>query len=533
MTAIPGTVGITGLLAPKNAEDTHGTHEDTYGKGGFRSVSNTTERDAIPADRRKEGMWVYVRYSATVYTLESGITNGDWVEIEFSDGAGTGELVITTLAETTIDLIDDTDFTAIDAEAYIASGVGYIVGVTSTTATGNLTIILYQDTARLQPIFTMVVDLADTTTYRSSEVFGFELETTGTIYGTAFTVGVPASETFDISILATPVQSAETPTPLPSPYGDGIEDDGTGQPRVALASAGGLQFSTSKLVLKPDATAPVYPTLSASGIAITGAMTTTTSETISAKKLFDAVGSTPLATSGAPTSGTYSEGHLICDLDNVYWTCVTAGTPGTWELFSSVYETPTDLATASLTYGTSELLAIPVIGNVGTIQRLEIWGIVAAVAEYSIPFRVRIYRNKNELGRDMIWQGNGFMRQTNLSGTLNAATVDVPVNDNNVADIDEGIVIFESVSRYELGRIVARPTGQFTLDEALENASSWAADAYVSIASGWTNIPFVNTEAGVSDQQKIYLQIRHDGASTAPAITFYVKVTTHSLGVIR
>jgi hypothetical protein len=133
----------------------------------------------------------------------------------------------------------------------------------------------------------------------------------------------------------------------------------------------------------------------------------------------------------------------------------------------------------------------------------------------------------------MIWQGNGFMRQTNLSGTLNAATVDVPVNDNNVADIDEGIVIFEDANRYELGRIVARPTGQFTLDEALVDASSWAANAYVSITSGWTNVPFVNTEAGVSDQQKIYLQIRHDGASTAPAITFYVKVTTHSLGVIR
>jgi hypothetical protein len=446
---------------------------------------------------------------------------------------GGGSLTIVEFIDTTIDLVDDTDFTATEAAAYVTEGVGYTIAITSTTSTGDLTVVLYQDVARLEPVYTMNVDLTDTDTYRSAEAFGFDLETTGTLYGTSFVSGVPASQTFNITISATPIQSTGSPTPLPSPYGDGIEDDGTGKPRVALTSTGGLQLSTGKLVVKPDTTAAIYPTLSASGIAITGAVDTTTTQSVSAKKLFSAVGSIPTVASGAPTAGTYAEGHIVCDSNNVYWTCVSAGTPGTWELFSSVYETPTDLATASLTYGTSELLEIPVVGNVGSIQRLQVWGVVAAVAEYSIPFRVRVYENSNELGRELIWQGNGLSRQTNLSAILTAGSTAVAVNDNNVADTDEAIVIFEDVNRYELGRIVARPTGEFTLDEALIDGSSWAADVYVAVASEWVNVPFVNTEAGASDQQKIYLQIRHDGLSTDPAITFYVKATTHSIGVIR
>lgn len=533
MATIPGSVRLTGFIAPSDSGDTYAVTDDTYNRGGFRSVENTTERDAITADRRKEGMWVYVRYSATVYALEGGITNSDWVQIEFSGGSGTGELVITTLANTAIDLVDDTDFTAIDAESYITGGIGYSIEVTPTTATGSLTIILYQDSARLEPIYTMVVDLADADTYRSSEAFGFDLETTGTIYGTAFVSEVPVSETFNISILATPIQAVGTPTPLPSPYGNGIEDNGGGLPQVALASNSGLEFSTGKLIINPDTGATVYPSLGAGGMSITGAITTTTDETISAKKIFTAVGATPTGTSGAPTSGTYSAGHIICDADKVFWFCNTAGTPGTWELFSSVYETPTDIATASLTYGTSELLEIPVIGNVGSIQRLQIWGVVAAATEYSIPFRARVYENSDELGRELIWQGNAYVRQTFLSSIMNAATTTVPVNDNNVGDIDEAIVIFEDADRYELNRIVARPTGEFTLDEALIDDAEWAANTIVAIASEWVNVPFVNTEGGASDQQKIYLQIRHDGLSTSPAITFYVKTTTHSLGVIR
>jgi hypothetical protein len=532
MTAIPGSIRVTGFIAPSDDTDVYATHEDVYGKGGFRPVANVTTRNLISSDRRKEGMWVMTMDDGKVYKLSGGILDMHWVEVVFSGGTS-GELIITTLAATAVDLVDDTDFTVLDAEVYISSGVGYIIEITPTTATGNLTVILYQDVARLEPIFTMVLDLTDTTTYRSSEVFGFDLETLGTIYGTAFTSGVPVSQTFDISISATPVQSAESPTPLPSPYGDGIEDDGTGKPRVALASTGGLQFSTGKLVVKPDTTAAIYPTLSASGIAITGAVDTTTTQSVSAKKLFSAVGSIPTVASGAPITGTYAEGHIVCDSNNVYWACVSAGTPGTWELFSSVYETPTDIVSTSLTVGTSELVEIPVIGNVGTIQRLQIWGVVASLAEYSLPFRARIYENSNEIGRELIWQGNGLVRQTYLTAIFAAGTSTLTVNDNNIADTDETIVLFEDANRYELTRIDTRPTGQFTIDEPMVDANAWAVNTYVLVASEWTNVPFVNTETSPSSQQKIYLQIRHDGVTGDPAITFYVRATTHSVGVIR
>lgn len=56
---IPGTVQITGQLAPTALTDTYPTHDAIYGKGGQRSVADHTERDAIPNDRRTEGMVVY------------------------------------------------------------------------------------------------------------------------------------------------------------------------------------------------------------------------------------------------------------------------------------------------------------------------------------------------------------------------------------------------------------------------------------------------------------------------------------------
>jgi hypothetical protein len=144
-----------------------------------------------------------------------------------------------------------------------------------------------------------------------------------------------------------------------------------------------------------------------------------------------------------------------------------------------------------------------------------------------------VYETASELGRELVWQGNGFARCTYLSGALAAGLTAVPVNDNNVADIDEAVVLFVSDSRYELARIVARPTGEFTIDEALVDASSWDADTYVAVASEWVNVPYVNNEADPGDQYQIVFQVRHDGLSTDPSMDFYALATVVSNGVIR
>jgi hypothetical protein len=87
MAVIPGSIRVTGFIAPTDSTDTYPTHDDTYGKGGYRVVANLTERNAIPADRRKEGLLVKVLNAGggqtIIYTLVGGIADINWQEQNF------------------------------------------------------------------------------------------------------------------------------------------------------------------------------------------------------------------------------------------------------------------------------------------------------------------------------------------------------------------------------------------------------------------------------------------------------------------
>jgi hypothetical protein len=55
--------------------------KDTDQFSGFRVVADTTERDAIHAGARTQGMLVYVTADSKIYTFASAaVANGDWVE---------------------------------------------------------------------------------------------------------------------------------------------------------------------------------------------------------------------------------------------------------------------------------------------------------------------------------------------------------------------------------------------------------------------------------------------------------------------
>lgn len=88
MAYIPGSVRVGGFIAPTDSTDVYPTHDELYGKGGFKVVDDITARDAITADRRKEGMLVKVLDagggSPAFYTLVGGITNGDWQQQSFT-----------------------------------------------------------------------------------------------------------------------------------------------------------------------------------------------------------------------------------------------------------------------------------------------------------------------------------------------------------------------------------------------------------------------------------------------------------------
>jgi hypothetical protein len=78
MAEIQGGVPVTGFVSPTDSADTFATHKDFYGQGGYRSVANIAERDAITTDRRSEGMIVFINETKVAYQLIGGITNDDW-----------------------------------------------------------------------------------------------------------------------------------------------------------------------------------------------------------------------------------------------------------------------------------------------------------------------------------------------------------------------------------------------------------------------------------------------------------------------
>ena len=90
---------VLGPLRPNGTLDTYPTHIDSLGKGGFRSVASIAERDGITAERRREGMLVYVGEDKSFYnligttlnpidpkTINKTINNNWWVKVTLGGG---------------------------------------------------------------------------------------------------------------------------------------------------------------------------------------------------------------------------------------------------------------------------------------------------------------------------------------------------------------------------------------------------------------------------------------------------------------
>jgi hypothetical protein len=69
---------ITAPIVPNDSSDVYSTHDEGFGRGGYRAVKTIVERDAIKIALRKEGMLVKVLDDNKTYTLKNGIGNGNW-----------------------------------------------------------------------------------------------------------------------------------------------------------------------------------------------------------------------------------------------------------------------------------------------------------------------------------------------------------------------------------------------------------------------------------------------------------------------
>jgi hypothetical protein len=74
MTQIKGT-NVLAPVVPFDTSDAHASHEARYGKGGYRSVADIAERDAIPALRREAGMLVLTLSDGVTWRLNDNLTS--------------------------------------------------------------------------------------------------------------------------------------------------------------------------------------------------------------------------------------------------------------------------------------------------------------------------------------------------------------------------------------------------------------------------------------------------------------------------
>ena len=86
MAQLRGT-NVAAPILPFSDGDRFPTHLPKYGKGGYRSVADITERDSIPTERQEEGMLVWVISESTLYQLRSG----EWKEFKISSSAEGGD----------------------------------------------------------------------------------------------------------------------------------------------------------------------------------------------------------------------------------------------------------------------------------------------------------------------------------------------------------------------------------------------------------------------------------------------------------
>ena len=81
MASIPNSVPLTGVIAPTDTADRYPVLDPLYGIDGLRSVASIAERDAIPTERRREGMLVYTRSDRKYWHLGYSLHNNNWVEL--------------------------------------------------------------------------------------------------------------------------------------------------------------------------------------------------------------------------------------------------------------------------------------------------------------------------------------------------------------------------------------------------------------------------------------------------------------------
>ena len=71
-------INLADKLVPFTDDDNYPLMEDKYIQGGYQTVNSITERNNIPVERRKIGMFVFVN-GVGGFRLTGGLANTNWI----------------------------------------------------------------------------------------------------------------------------------------------------------------------------------------------------------------------------------------------------------------------------------------------------------------------------------------------------------------------------------------------------------------------------------------------------------------------
>jgi hypothetical protein len=127
MSLITGTV-VNSRIVPSDSSDNYATHDAQFGRDGWRSVADITERDAIYSSRRVEGMAVWVQSISAGYQLIGGTSNSNWKPLSLGTNQKTwvplaGQGILISSPATSSYLFSVNDYIGKTEVASISSGL--------------------------------------------------------------------------------------------------------------------------------------------------------------------------------------------------------------------------------------------------------------------------------------------------------------------------------------------------------------------------------------------------------------------------
>lgn len=157
MAQLQGTL-VASKIVPTDSLDTFATHDEKYGRGGFRSVADIIERDAITPERRREGMLVYVTNEDKFYQLTNGIDDTNWTEKISNVQSNSSVIQMVAGASVSSGIVVATDSNGLVVPAQPDQGT-VVLGISKNAASANESIYIVTQGEYTDPAWNWIVGL--------------------------------------------------------------------------------------------------------------------------------------------------------------------------------------------------------------------------------------------------------------------------------------------------------------------------------------------------------------------------------------